>query len=93
MEYPKPKRVVDPALVAAVRSIEVCFMRGRGECWGGLDVHHRVSRGAGGGDTLDNLMLLCRGHHTLVHAGKISEECLEECMGESNRRRIALHRQ
>ena len=35
--------------------------------------HHKKSRGAGGGDTSDNLMALCSTHHLEVHnLGKIS---------------------
>jgi hypothetical protein len=40
-----------------------------------LDVHHRCFRSHGGGHELDNLCVLCRVHHALVHRGicKISE--------------------
>jgi len=33
----------------------------------GADVHHWITRGAGGGDDPDNLVSLCREHHNLVH--------------------------
>lgn len=33
----------------------------------GVDPHHVKTRGAGGKDTLDNLMPLCREHHTEIH--------------------------
>ncbi len=33
----------------------------------GVDVHHIKSRGAGGGDTVDNVIPLCRSHHTEIH--------------------------
>jgi hypothetical protein len=37
------------------------------------DAHHWVSRGAGGHDTADNLMPLCRTHHTECHTiGKVT---------------------
>jgi 5-methylcytosine-specific restriction endonuclease McrA len=32
-----------------------------------VDAHHIVSRGAGGGDELSNLIALCREHHTEIH--------------------------
>ncbi len=31
------------------------------------DVHHIVSRGAGGGDELTNICALCRCHHVEIH--------------------------
>ncbi|HEV8395715.1 MAG TPA: HNH endonuclease signature motif containing protein [Vicinamibacterales bacterium] len=38
------------------------------------DAHHITHWGDGGPTSLDNLMLLCRRHHTLVHEGGISIE-------------------
>lgn len=32
-----------------------------------VEPHHVVSRGAGGGDSLTNLMPLCREHHIEIH--------------------------
>lgn len=32
------------------------------------DVHHVTTRGAGGGDTKENLMPLCRFHHSEIHS-------------------------
>lgn len=72
--YPKPKRIVDREAIESVRAFGKCMMLGMGECYGELDVHHIVGRGAGGNDTLDNLVLLCRGHHNLIHAKKITIE-------------------
>lgn len=34
----------------------------------GSDAHHVISKGAGGGDTPDNVMPLCRMHHQLWHS-------------------------
>jgi hypothetical protein len=31
------------------------------------DPHHLITRGAGGKDEIDNIMPLCRRHHTEVH--------------------------
>lgn len=33
----------------------------------GVDLHHIKSRGAGGRDTVENLIPLCRKHHTMIH--------------------------
>lgn len=52
----------------------MCMLSGMGECIGGLDVHHIVGRGAGGDDLEDNLLLVCRWHHTKVHAYMFSRE-------------------
>jgi len=38
------------------------------------DAHHIAHWGDGGSTSLDNLMLLCRRHHTLVHEGGVSVE-------------------
>lgn len=64
--YPKQKRIVDKELVAKIRAKGYCMMSGKGECWGGLDVHHIRTRGSGGDDVEDNLILLCRNHHNLA---------------------------
>jgi len=39
-------------------------------CEGILDVHHIVHRSKGGTDALDNLTLLCRRHHNMMHPEK-----------------------
>lgn len=52
----------------------VCEARGvlPGRCESFLNAHHRLTRGNGGPDTLENLMALCgsgtTGHHGYVHA-------------------------
>jgi len=38
-----------------------------------VDIHHWRSKGAGGGNTLDNLVPLCRKHHSEFHnSGSLS---------------------
>ena len=37
------------------------------ECWGDIDAHHIKSKGSGGG-FINNLIPLCRKHHSLVHS-------------------------
>jgi len=37
-----------------------------------LEAHHRIAWAAGGRTDLDNLMLLCRWHHTAVHEGGVT---------------------
>lgn len=36
-------------------------------CYGRLDPHHIQRRSQGGTDTADNLVTLCRAHHSWVH--------------------------
>lgn len=53
----------------------------RGRCeWchkvGITDMHHIKTRGAGGADTPDNLIELCRVCHTLAHSGSIKQQWL-----------------
>lgn len=38
-----------------------------GACFGRIDPHHIKMRSQGGLDTLDNLISLCRAHHSWVH--------------------------
>lgn len=49
-------------MLAEIRT-QPCAVCGLVPC----DAHHIRSRGAGGDDTADNLMPLCRDHHQEVH--------------------------
>jgi len=62
--YQKKKRIKDEKLLEEFRNkpCEVCGHHGPS------DPHHIISRGAGGDDTRDNLISLCRSHHTQIHA-------------------------
>ena len=79
---PKPKHVVDQKLIQKVRSYGKCMLEGQGECCGVLDIHHIRSRGSGGGDTEDNVILLCRCHHQLAHMGIIPKKVLYETLAK-----------
>jgi hypothetical protein len=37
-----------------------------------LEIHHIIPRSSGGGHGADNLTLLCDGHHTALHDGKLT---------------------
>jgi hypothetical protein len=78
--YPKPKRIVDKNVIAKCRAYGTCMLGG--DCFGDLDPHHIKSRGSGGGDIEGNVILLCRRHHTLAHAGKISKTVLYKRLKE-----------
>lgn len=54
------------------RDVHKCKGCGRDMDWGyeWADVHHIVKRGDGGGDNLDNLILLCRDCHNKQHPEK-----------------------
>lgn len=77
---PKPKRIVDKGVIARCRVYGICMLGGY--CFGDLDIHHIKSRGSGGGDIEGNIILLCRHHHTLAHAGKISKSILYKRLAE-----------
>ena len=68
LDVGRTKRLVTPALRVAVmaRDIHCAFPTcDRPERW--CDVHHIIPWLAGGPTAIDNLVLLCRHHHTLVH--------------------------
>ena len=58
---PKPRRVVNEVLLDEVRR-QPCTI-GQ-DCYGRGDPDHVTTHGAYGGDTPDNIMPLCRKHHT-----------------------------
>lgn len=62
MDYWKKIRIVDKTVLEEVTEQPClsCFQRPS-------DPHHITTRGAGGGDTYDNVMPLCRKHHTEWH--------------------------
>lgn len=63
MSHPKKKRIVDPKLLAAIRLMPCLICDARP-----VDPDHITTRGAGGGDTYDNVWPLCRFHHQVRHA-------------------------
>ncbi len=87
----KPRREVDAQFARKIRQRDgVCIAgmlleRTPGKladglplcaCAGELDAHHITTRGAGGGDNLENGILLCRRHHQLAHMNTIPRENL-----------------
>ena len=69
-------RAVSPALHLAVRERDRCcrFPGCDNHQW--VDAHHIIHWAVGGETSLDNLVLLCRRHHRLVHEGGFSVERL-----------------
>src|SRR3989338_4075531 len=41
-----------------------------------VHLHHKIQRCQGGGDKLENLVLLCPNHHEMLHRGMISPKSL-----------------
>lgn len=78
--YPKPERIKDKKIIEKCRTYGTCMFGG--DCFGDLDVHHIKSRGSGGGDMEGNIILLCRHHHILAHAGKIRKTILYKRLAE-----------
>jgi len=72
---PKIKRIVNKPLIKRIHSIGYCEHCGSRF---NLQVHHIKSRGAMGGDTPYNLILLCYVCHNKVHAGNIGRDKLRE---------------
>ena len=69
---PKNKRIVNKKLIDKKKhNCEYC---GKKNCW--TNTHHIISKGAGGNDTIDNLIELCGNCHRDVHDGKIQKEKL-----------------
>jgi len=65
---PKIKRIENPKLIAMlklqVRKCEWCGVEKWNTIWP-LDPHHIKTRGAGGDDSLQNLVILCRTCHDI----------------------------
>lgn len=61
-----------------------CQLAGDGECWGRLEVHHRVPvRDGGEMFDPDNLVVVCRGHHEQIE--KQSRDQARQAIIERNR--------
>jgi hypothetical protein len=71
----KRMRVIDRAALDRARNRGGCEVPGCPHV-GTVDAAHIKSKGSGGDDTDDNLVSLCRLHHTLHHDGKIQDEDL-----------------
>ena len=70
LDVGRTKRLVTPALRIAVMARDLhCVFPGcdRPASW--CDIHHLIPWSEGGPTSLDNLVLLCRHHHTLIHEG------------------------
>ena len=70
LDVGRTRRLVTPSLKVAVVARDLhCIFPGcdRPASWG--DIHHLIPWSHGGVTSLDNLVLLCRHHHTLVHEG------------------------
>lgn len=80
---PKGIRIEDKEAIERVRKRDGVCLAGlilKDGCVSGFDVHHIVHRGAGGGDTLDNMICLCRKHHNAAHSGALSIQKLREIL-------------
>ena len=60
--FPKQKRIVDKKLLEEI-SLRGCVVTGTAPC----DPHHVTTVGAGGHDTEDNVIGLCRRLHQMWH--------------------------
>jgi len=70
LAYNRATPEIPPALRRAVRLRDRrCTFDGCDRPWHWCDLHHLVPRNRGGPTTAENLTLLCRFHHGLVHEG------------------------
>lgn len=89
LDVGRKTRVIPSGLRRAVVARDRhCVAPGCGRSARWCDVHHIVSWADGGETVIDNLCLLCRYHHTLVHLELLSLEVLEgkQLAGASRRR-------
>ena len=75
---PKPRRTKSRQAIEDARCT-YCEYCGKG---GSVHVHHVRAKGAGGGDTADNLISLCARCHARTHSGEIPRSALEQIVGE-----------
>ena len=71
--------IKDPELLKRKRSATRCEWCGKVRP---IDIHHLLSRGAGGSDVDENLASLCRVCHSDVHNGKIKARQLRELVAK-----------
>jgi hypothetical protein len=80
---PKPKRIVDSAVTRKARDRDGACLYGlwhKDGCRGILDGHHITPVGVGGPDVIENVISLCRWHHTLAEARRIEPDELRRLM-------------
>jgi hypothetical protein len=78
LDVGRKTRVIPAALRRAVIARDRhCVAPGCGRSARWSDVHHIEPWGDGGETVIENLCLLCRYHHTLVHLGKLDVSDLE----------------
>lgn len=70
MKFPKPARKQDRSVIDQVKESPCCACGAQN-----VDAHHIKSVGSGGGDEFNNLLPLCRQHHTEVHALGLLQMC------------------
>jgi hypothetical protein len=71
LAYNRATPDIPPGLRRAVRVRDRhCTFDGCDRPWDWCDLHHLVPRNRGGPTTAENLTLLCRFHHGLVHEGR-----------------------
>lgn len=67
---PKKYRLKDEKAIEYVKTLSCCACG----TWG-VDAHHLISRGAGGPDSISNLLPLCRIHHSEIHQIGVTKMC------------------
>ncbi len=82
--HPKPLRIADSSAKRRVRTKRdgrcLYGLIHKDGCSGGLDAHHIIPEGVGGPDEDENLISLCRKHHSLAEARIITPEVLQHIL-------------
>ena len=79
MSCPKVKRIKDAGALEKARQRDGYCLWGlyaKDGCIGQLGVHHIETRGSGGDDVPENLIVLCQKHHNQAHARTITVDQL-----------------
>jgi len=82
--FPKNIRIKDPKAIEVARRPYCVFC---GYTGGEREVHHIYTKGAGHGDTAENLICLCIVCHARSHSGEISKKELLWFLDQDLKRR------
>lgn len=84
--FPKKVRIHDPKLLRRIVTERdgTCMygVHHPGNCSLGKHPHHIINRGAGGDDSLENVITLCPKHHNDAHNKRITLEELRAILTE-----------
>src|SRR5512147_1260894 len=83
IQAPKRVRQVDSTVTQQARERDGVCLYGllhKDGCWNVLDGHHMDPVGTGGDDVIENVISLCRKHHTMAEDRRITKRELQAIM-------------